>query len=168
MIKKKSSYLHDYLGLHNYFWDHKPFLDWKWNRFRIPRQRELVKVYFGRYVIKIGQKCTPMHFWDSHDLSWPHSDHLYHHCSSNFWIIVFHTLFSWRKFIFQSMPPSTNLRYPLKLMCKIGHSNESKGPWTIYSATTILEKCRKVVLQTRIFFSGQPLFSNLKKARSMV
>ena len=24
-------------------------------------------------------------------------------------------------------------------------------------------KCRKVVLQTRIFFSGQPLFSNLKK-----
>ena len=82
----------------------KPFLDWKWNRFRI---RELVKVYFGRYVIKIGQKCTPMHFWDSHDLSWPHSDHLYHHCSSNFWIIVFHTLFSWRKFIFQSMPPST-------------------------------------------------------------
>ena len=27
---------------------------------------------------------------------------------------------------------------------------------------------RKVVLQTWIFFSGQPLFSNLKKARSMV
>ena len=107
---------------------HKPFLDWKWNRFRIPRQRELVKVYFGRYVIKIGQKCTPMHFWDSHDLSWPHSDHLYHHCSSNFWIIVFHTLFSWRKFIFQSMPPSTTLRYPLRLVCKIRHLNESKGP----------------------------------------
>ena len=101
----------------------KPFLDWKWNRFRI---RELVKVYFGRYVIKIGQKYTPMHFWDSHDLSWPHSDHLYHHCSSNFWIIVFHTLFSWRKFIFQSMPPST--RYPLKLMYRIGNSSESKDP----------------------------------------
>ena len=30
--------------------------------------------------------------------------------------------------------------------------------WTIYSATTFLEKCRKVVLQTQIFFSGQPLF----------
>ena len=101
----------------------KPFLDWKWNRFRI---RELVKVYFGRYVIKIGQKCTPMHFWDSHDLSWPHSDHLYHHCSSNFWIIVFHTLFSWRKFIFQSMPPSTIFGYPLRFNGKVGRSSHSK------------------------------------------
>ena len=40
--------------------------------------------------------------------------------------------------------------------------------WTIYSATTILEKCRKVVLEKGFcklgfLFSGQPLFSNLKK-----
>ena len=40
--------------------------------------------------------------------------------------------------------------------------------WTIYSATNFLEKCRKVVLQAQIFFSGQPLFSNQKKGRFMV
>ena len=31
--------------------------------------------------------------------------------------------------------------------------------WTIYSATTFLEKCRKVVLKTQIFVSGQSFFS---------
>ena len=41
-------------------------------------------------------------------------------------------------------------------------------PWTIYSATSFLEKCRKVVLQTQIFFSGQPLFSNQKNFGFMV
>ena len=41
--------------------------------------------------------------------------------------------------------------------------NFSKKQSTIYSATTFLEKCGKVVLQTWIFFSGQPLFSNHKK-----
>ena len=45
--------------------------------------------------------------------------------------------------------------------------------WTIYFATTILGKCRKVVLEKCFckfgsFFSGQPLFSDLKKARFMV
>ena len=45
--------------------------------------------------------------------------------------------------------------------------------WTIYSATTFLEKCRKVVLEKwfcklGIFFSGQPLFSNQKKGRFIV
>ena len=45
---------------------------------------------------------------------------------------------------------------------------EVSAQWTIYSATSFLEKYRKVVLQSRIFFSGQPLFSNLKKSRSMV
>ena len=45
--------------------------------------------------------------------------------------------------------------------------------WTFYSATSILKKCRKVVLEKwffklRFFFSGQPLFSNLKKCEFMV
>ena len=39
--------------------------------------------------------------------------------------------------------------------------------WTIYSATTILGKCRKVVPEKWFcklgFFSGQPFFSNQKK-----
>ena len=40
---------------------------------------------------------------------------------------------------------------------------EVSAQWTIYSATSFLEKYRKVVLQSRIFFSGQPLFLNQKK-----
>ena len=45
--------------------------------------------------------------------------------------------------------------------------------WTFYSTTSFLEKCRKVVLEKwffklRIFFSGQPLFSNLKKCGFIV
>ena len=49
-------------------------------------------------------------------------------------------------------------------LCFLDEIDESiKKQWTIHSATTIPEKCRKVVLQTQIFFSGQPLSSNQKK-----
>ena len=40
--------------------------------------------------------------------------------------------------------------------------------WTIYSATTFLEKYKKWFCKLDFFLSGQPLFSNLKKAKSMV
>ena len=45
--------------------------------------------------------------------------------------------------------------------------------WTFYSATSFLEKCRKVILEKwffklGFFFSGQPLFSNLKKCGFIV
>ena len=53
------------------------------------------------------------------------------------------------------------------------HFKPEKGQWTFYSATSFLEKCRKVVLEKwffklGFFFSGQPLFSNLKKCGFIV
>ena len=62
------------------------------------------------------------------------------------------------------MTPSSVHKY-VKLVDKewFDEKQISSDQSTIYSATILLKNCRKVVLQTRIFFSGQPLFSNYKK-----